>query len=188
MRDEYKKDYEPYQTMGPLCGIFDQRAAERLNHHADAYGFDAISVGGVLVLADGVPGPRAADGEATGRDEVAPAFSAPGVPRRDGFARQRRAGRGTARCDHRKRGVLDLEEGARKARPPTGPREAARTSSIPFVYIAYARKGWMVPNQYWTPGVLSPMAIMGKYYMYYGNDFVPPGRSAGSMPSGSATS
>jgi glyceraldehyde-3-phosphate dehydrogenase (ferredoxin) len=28
MRDEYKKDYEPYQTMGPLSGIFDQRAAE----------------------------------------------------------------------------------------------------------------------------------------------------------------
>ena len=47
-RDEFKKDYEPYQTMGPLCGIFDQRAAERLNHHADMYGFDGISAGGVL--------------------------------------------------------------------------------------------------------------------------------------------
>jgi glyceraldehyde-3-phosphate dehydrogenase (ferredoxin) len=46
MRGEFKKDYEPYQTMGPLCGIFDQRAAERLNHQADMYGFDAISVGG----------------------------------------------------------------------------------------------------------------------------------------------
>jgi glyceraldehyde-3-phosphate dehydrogenase (ferredoxin) len=32
----------------------------------------------------------------------------------------------------------------------------------------------MVPNQYWTPGVLAPMAIMGKYYQYYGNDFLPP--------------
>jgi len=31
-----------------------------------------------------------------------------------------------------------------------------------------------VPNQYWTPGVLSPMAIMGKYYMVYGKDFIPP--------------
>jgi aldehyde:ferredoxin oxidoreductase len=43
-----RKDYEPYQTMGPLRGIFDQRAAERLNHQADRYGFDAISAGGVL--------------------------------------------------------------------------------------------------------------------------------------------
>ena len=32
----------------------------------------------------------------------------------------------------------------------------------------------MVPNQYWTPGALSPMAIMGKYYMYYGAEFMPP--------------
>lgn len=48
MHGIYKKDYEPYQTMGPLCGIFDQRAAEQLNHHADMLGFDAISVGGVL--------------------------------------------------------------------------------------------------------------------------------------------
>jgi glyceraldehyde-3-phosphate dehydrogenase (ferredoxin) len=37
---DYKKDYEPYQTMGPLCGIFDQRAAEKVNHHADRLGFD----------------------------------------------------------------------------------------------------------------------------------------------------
>jgi len=48
------------------------------------------------------------------------------------------------------------------------------------VITAFARNGWMVPNQYWTPGVLSPMAIMGKYYMYYGNDFVPP-RSLGRI-------
>ena len=32
----------------------------------------------------------------------------------------------------------------------------------------------MVPNQYWAPGVLSPMPIMGKYYMHYGADFIPP--------------
>ncbi|HMM35103.1 MAG TPA: aldehyde ferredoxin oxidoreductase N-terminal domain-containing protein, partial [Thermoanaerobaculia bacterium] len=48
LRDEYKKDFEPYQTMGPLCGVFDQRAAELLNGAADAAGFDAISAGGVL--------------------------------------------------------------------------------------------------------------------------------------------
>ncbi|MBP7434038.1 aldehyde ferredoxin oxidoreductase, partial [bacterium] len=45
MNGEFKKDYEPYQTMGPLCGIFDQRAAEKLNHHCDAMGMDAISGG-----------------------------------------------------------------------------------------------------------------------------------------------
>ncbi|MCF7889327.1 MAG: hypothetical protein K9L78_04315, partial [Victivallales bacterium] len=48
MHNEFKKDYEPYQTMGPLSGIFDQRAAEKLNHHADMYGFDGISGGGLV--------------------------------------------------------------------------------------------------------------------------------------------
>ena len=48
MRGEYKKDYEPYQALGPLCGIFDQRSAEELNRAADSAGFDGISLGGVL--------------------------------------------------------------------------------------------------------------------------------------------
>ena len=38
----------------------------------------------------------------------------------------------------------------------------------------------MVPNQYLTPGVLSPMPIMGKYYNYYGDDYLPP-RALGRM-------
>ena len=45
----------------------------------------------------------------------------------------------------------------------------------------------MVPNQYWTPGVLSPMPIMGKYYMYYGPDFIEPrelGRNSAKRLSG----
>ena len=71
------------------------------------------------------------------------------------------------------RGLLDLSQGARKLA-----RRLARTHGQKvldgFLYTAYARKGWMVPNQYWTPGVLSPMTIMGKYYMYYGNEFIPP--------------
>lgn len=32
----------------------------------------------------------------------------------------------------------------------------------------------MVPNQYWTPGALAPMPMMGKYYMFYGPEFFPP--------------
>jgi glyceraldehyde-3-phosphate dehydrogenase (ferredoxin) len=73
----------------------------------------------------------------------------------------------------KRRGLLNLEEGARKFARRLA-RERGKNALDTFVYIAYARKGWMVPNQYWTPGALSPMAIMGKYYMYYGNEFMPP--------------
>lgn len=43
-----------------------------------------------------------------------------------------------------------------------------------FLYNSFGRNGWIVPNQYWSPGVLSPMPIMGKYYMHYGAEFYPP--------------
>ena len=172
MREEFKKDYEPYQTMGPLCGIFDQRAAERLNHHADMLGFDAISVGGVLswlmeCLAAGTLRPD--DLGVTG----APVFAAKDF--RVETDSMTNAALGVELLDSivKRRGLLDLEEGARKFGRRLA-RERGKNVLDPFVYIAYARKGWMVPNQYWTPGALSPMAIMGKYYMYYGNEFMPP--------------
>ena len=45
---KYKKDYEPYQALGPQCGVFDQRAAEELNHFVDAMGIDSIQIGGTV--------------------------------------------------------------------------------------------------------------------------------------------
>lgn len=172
MRGEYKKDYEPYQTMGPLSGIFDQRAAEKLNHHADMYGFDGISVGGVLswmmeCLAEGTLTP-----EELGVKDV-PVFSPKGF---DIVAdSMHNAELGVALLDSivEKRGIVDLQQGARKFARRLS-REKGKKVLDSFIYIPFARKGWMVPNQYWTAGALSPMAIMGKYYMYYGNDFYPP--------------
>jgi glyceraldehyde-3-phosphate dehydrogenase (ferredoxin) len=172
MRAEFKKDYEPYQTMGPLCGIFDQRAAEKLNHHADTCGFDAISVGGVLAwlmecLAQGTL--SAAELGVKGR----PVFS-PEDFRLDTDS-MTNAELGIELLDSmvQRRGILDLAEGARKLARRVA-RDKGREVLDTLVVAAFARKGWMVPNQYWTPGVLSPMAIVGKYYMYYNNDFVPP--------------
>ena len=87
--------------------------------------------------------------------------------------------RAAGRDRRQRRGILDLQEGARKFARRLA-RDKGKPVLDPFVYVPFARKGWMVPNQYWTPGVLSPMPIMGKYYMYYGNDFVPP-RTLGRM-------
>lgn len=176
MKGEFKKDYEPYQTMGPLSGIFDQRAAEKLNHYADMLGFDAISAGGVIawlmecldkgyLVPDDIGVTEKPVFEPEGFDVVIDSMH--------------NATLGCAILDSIISLKIDLHEGARKY--------ARRTSRIKgknilnsFVFSAYARKGWMVPNQYWTPGVLSPMAIMGKYYMYYGDDFIPP-RELGRM-------
>ena len=171
-RDQFKKDYEPYQSMGPLCGIFDQRAAERLNHRADSYGFDAISVGGVLAWLM-----ECLDQDLLGPEELGvrqkPAFSTDGFRVEADSMHNAELGIELLDAIVEKRGRLDLSEGARKVARRLA-REKGKQVLDPFVFVAYARKGWMVPNQYWTPGALSPMAIMGKYYMYYGSDFTPP--------------
>jgi glyceraldehyde-3-phosphate dehydrogenase (ferredoxin) len=181
MRGEYKKDYEPYQAFGPLCGVFDQRAAERLVRYADTAGFDGISAGGVVAwmmeaLADGL-----LSKEDLGVSE-APRWNAKDFDPVEDSAHN--AGIAVEILDSilTKRGVVDLSEGARK-----WGRRLSRSRGTKlldrFLYTAFGRQGWMVPNQYWTPGVLAPMAIMGKYYNHYGADFAPP-RELGRMCAG----
>lgn len=172
MNNEHKKDYEPYQTMGPLCGIFDQRAAERLNRKADSAGFDAISVGGVLswlmeCLDEGLFSP-----EELGIDSK-PVFSPENFKVVEDSHHNAEIGVQLIDSIIEKKGILDLSEGARKFARRAA-REKGKSLLDKFLYNANARKGWSVPNQYWTPGVLSPMPISGKYYMVYSNEFLPP--------------
>jgi glyceraldehyde-3-phosphate dehydrogenase (ferredoxin) len=172
MREEYKKDYEPYQTFGPLCGVFDQRAAERLVRRADTLGFDAISAGGVVAwMMDAL-----SDGLLSAEDlgvTSTPRWTAEGFDPVADSAHNADLGIELLDSIVSRRGQVDLREGARK-----WGRRLSRARGIRlldrFVYTAFGRQGWMVPNQYWTPGVLAPMAMMGKYYMYYGTDFMPP--------------
>jgi glyceraldehyde-3-phosphate dehydrogenase (ferredoxin) len=172
MNGEFKKDYEPYQTMGPLSGIFDQRAAEQLNHHADMLGFDGISSGGVIAWLMECLAKEYLKPKDLGVKRV-PIFRAKDFDVVGASLHNAEIGIGLLDAIIDQRGLLDLSQGARKLA-----RRLARTHGQKvldgFLYTAYARKGWMVPNQYWTPGVLSPMTIMGKYYMYYGNEFIPP--------------
>lgn len=172
MNNEYKKDYEPYQSMGPLCGVFDQRAAEKLAHHADMYGFDAISAGGVLAWLM-----ECIDDKLITTDDcgvkTGPVFSLPDFSLEDSSHRNADLGIELLDAIIEKRGKLNLKTGARRLARHIA-REKGREVLDKLVYTAFARRGWMVPNQYWVPGVLSPMPIMGKYYMYYGSDFLPP--------------
>lgn len=172
MNNHFKKDYEPYQTMGPLCGIFDQRAAEQLNRAADSAGFDAISIGGVLSWLMECLDEQHLTPEELAVDRV-PVFSPEGF--RVVEDSQHNAELGVQLIDSiiQRRGILDLSEGARKFARRLARKKGKKVLDS-FVYNANARKGWSVPNQYWTPGVLSPMPIAGKYYMVYGTDFIPP--------------
>lgn len=136
------------------------------------YGFDAISAGGIISwLMECLDQRLLTSGELGVKD--CPVFS----PKDFNVVSDsmHNADIGVALLDSiiEKRGIINLENGARKFARHLS-RDKGKKVLDPFVYTAFARKGWMVPNQYWTPGALSPMAIMGKYYMHYGKDFLPP--------------
>jgi glyceraldehyde-3-phosphate dehydrogenase (ferredoxin) len=174
---EFKKDYEPYAALGPLCGIFDQRAAERLNKHVDTQGWDAIQAGGTVawvmeLVAEGLL--PAAD------------FGLPAEGPRFAFAHHPAQFDVVADSAHNAayaQAVVDMilhsEPGAVFRR---GLRAAAKLLDTRYaidsqhraVYTANGAEGCMVPNQYHTPGMLAPMPIMGKYFSYYENRWLPP--------------
>ena len=172
---EYKKDYEPYQTMGPLIGVFDQRVAEKVNHHADELGFDGIQIGGYLAwimecLEAGLM--NTAD---LGLADVPnrPIFEPIGFnPVADS---QHNGALAMALLDKCAEPGHLLARGMRAVAAELGP--AARDRAV---YLANGEGGWMVPNQYWVPGMFAPQSVMGKYYVYYKFDYHPP-RELGRM-------
>jgi len=175
--EEFKKDYEPYEILGPNSGIFDQRAAEKVNKFVDMMGLDSIQTGGtvswlmellyekLIPPADfGLPieGPRFKFASQPDQFDVVTdsafnadyaieiikmiLFSDAGKPFRRGL-------RTAARILDQKYGIHSIDRA---------------------VYTAHGLEGCMVPNQYWVPGMFSPMPLMGKYFSYYGLDFMSP--------------
>jgi glyceraldehyde-3-phosphate dehydrogenase (ferredoxin) len=192
----YKKDYEPYHALGPQIGVFDQRAAEGINHFVDAMGIDAIQMGGTVAWimemitddllnpqAYGLPpreemnftfvpsgdsGKPARIRQGKGFDVVADSMSnavyAQKIVEMILFADAGEVFRQGIRVAAR---VLDQQTPA----VVNGPSSKFNASAV---YNAHGASGCMTPNQYWVPGMLAPMPMMGKYFVYYGIDYVPP--------------
>lgn len=180
LNGKYKKDYEPYHALGPQCGVFDQRAAEILNDHADAMGMDAIQIGGTLawimecVAHDLIPADKfgfpdksemkfqqfTADTKEFDlvKDSLRNAQFAIKLINAILFDERAAVFRKGIRL-----AAYDLNE----QYPDTEPLERA-------VFLSHADNGHMVPNQYWVPGMGSPMPLMGKYYVFYGGGFTTP--------------
>jgi glyceraldehyde-3-phosphate dehydrogenase (ferredoxin) len=172
MNGIYKKDYEPYQTMGPNSGIFDQRAAEKINHYADAMGFDAIQVGSLIswimecILKKKFP-------KEDFDIDMEPSWDWKNFDIiKDSH---NNADMGCQIIDR----ILNSDkcaifrEGIRNAAKTLDKRYGTDTINL-AVFNSFAEEGCMVPNQYWVPGMFSPMPIMGKYFEHYGADYLDP--------------
>ena len=67
-----------------------------------------------------------------------------------------------------------IRQAAKELDERYGLTEAGKRTIDRAVYTAHGKQGGMTPNQYWVPGMLAPMPMMGKYFVYYGVEFLPP--------------
>ncbi len=180
---KYKKDFEPYQALGPLCGVFDQRAAEELNHYVDALAMDSIQIGGTAswlmeLISEGLVNPE--EFHLPPASEMRFDFTA-NLSEFDLESDSRR----NANYAEKIITMIVFEpegepfrQGIRHAAAELDQRyglsEAGKRTVDRAVYTAHGKNGCMTPNQYWVPGMLAPMPMMGKYFVYYGVEFLPP--------------
>lgn len=178
LNGRYKKDYEPYHALGPQCGVFDQRAAELLNDFVESMGFDAIEAGGTLawileLVSQGLIPPR--DFGFPPREELKFAY-VDNLEQFDVVADSLKNAEYAIQVTSQ---VLTdprcevFRQGIRAAAAALDQRYKIRSRDR-AVYLPHGENGYMTPNQYWVPGMFSPMPMMGKYFVYYGVDFLPP--------------
>jgi glyceraldehyde-3-phosphate dehydrogenase (ferredoxin) len=172
MNGKFKKDYEPYEALGPNIGVFDQRAAEKINHYVDAMGFDAIQAGSLVswimecVLKNKFP-----------KED----FDIDMIPKWD-FRNFNVVKDSNHNADVACQIIDRILNNDKCAIFRRGIRNAAKEIDSKYnigsinlaVFNSFGKEGCMVPNQYWVPGMFSPMPIMGKYFEYYGADYLDP--------------
>ena len=174
----YKKDYEPYHALGPQVGVFDQRAAELLNDHVDAMGLDSIQTGGTLAWIMELVAERLIDPLSFGfppAERLKFHFSADPAQfdvAADSLLNAQYAMDLTNAILFDPRAEI-FRAGIRAAALALDKLLGIRSVDR-AVFLGHGEQGCMVPNQYWVPGMLSPMPMMGKYFVHYGVEFLAP--------------
>jgi glyceraldehyde-3-phosphate dehydrogenase (ferredoxin) len=176
---EHKKDYEPYEALGPNSGIFDQRAAEKAVKEVEVMGFDAIEFGNVsswvlecihkgllrkeeIGLEDGV-----AFDPLTFKIEYSHQNAQAVITLAELVAYGKEIG-------------AILAKGVRMAAKELDMRFADRVANVGesfsdnTLYLSYGETGCISPAQYWVPGEFVPIPIQGKYLTNYTINSLPP--------------
>jgi len=182
-----KMDYEPSNALGPFIGVFDAEETRRLIDLVDEAGMDAIEAGHVVawlldLLGRGMLHPEELGLEGLpGRPSLDPlrVLEDPEAVTRANAEAARRILE--AMLEHRgwlptlvaTRGLraaakaLNAGLPGRVAMHHTGFHDAA-------VYAAHGDRGYMTPNLYWSPGVVAPMPVLGRYWTVYSPGFAEP--------------
>ncbi|HIQ23971.1 MAG TPA: aldehyde ferredoxin oxidoreductase [Pyrodictium delaneyi] len=177
-----KIDYEPSNALGPFSGVLRAEDMAGLVELADELGIDAIEAGHIVAwLFDLLQRGMLSPGELglgerpvfdpavyqVGRDSRANAEAArailEGLVEHRGWILTLVARRGLRAAAH----ALNLRYSGRVYMYRTGYQDVA-------VYSAYGERGYMTPNLYWSPGLVAPVPVPGRYWTVYSPSFAPP--------------
>ncbi|WFO75076.1 glyceraldehyde-3-phosphate ferredoxin oxidoreductase [Desulfurococcaceae archaeon MEX13E-LK6-19] len=180
-KGKYKTDYEPYEGQGPIIGVFDINEIEKGVEAIDSLGFDAIEVSNVVAwIFDALEKGLLRPDEVGLRDK--PCFNPETY---------------TLECSKKniELAVKILHDLAWGRQPllrligEKGLRSAAKILDILYedrvktvglkfedlaVYALFGEEGHITPNFYWTPGMVAPLAVLGRYWTLYKSVFVEP--------------
>lgn len=180
-KGKYKSDYEPYNGLGPFIGVFDVHEAEKVVELADAYGIDAIELGYIVgflfeAVYRGLLKPEEVG--LTSKPELDPgkaglesskwnAKLAVEVVENLAFGKNpivRLVG---------ERGVRDAAKILDVLYADRVEKVGVKFSDLP-VYAVFGERGHISPNYYWTPGLVAPLYVLGKYWTVYSGVFAEP--------------
>ncbi|MCE4624572.1 MAG: aldehyde ferredoxin oxidoreductase [Desulfurococcales archaeon] len=176
-----KLDYEPAHAMGPMIGVITLSDTARLVEIVDDLGLDAIETGHVVAwLFDSLARGLLERGE----------LGIDGIPVMDPIQLTPETSRLNARLaeqvitslvmrDKRIPAII-AQEGARQAASILDEEHSSivKARGVGFkdllVYAAFGRQGYMTPNYYWSPGLIAPLYVLGRYWTNYSPSYAEP--------------
>lgn len=176
-----KLDYEPAHGMGPMIGVITLEDAAGLVELVDDLGLDAIEAGHTIAwLYDAVEKGLIKPGEMDldERPVLDPLALDPATSKVNAVAARRLL----ERLVERRGEVTSLIalEGAREAARILDEVYEVRVSSSGWrfrdllVYASFGETGYMTPNYYWSPGMVAPMFLLGRYWTNYSPSYTSP--------------
>ena len=178
---DVKLDYEPAHALGPMIGVITLDDTRRLVELADDLGVDAIEAGHIIAwIFDAVARGLLDESDAglDGKPVLDPLALSPETSRANAVLAERVL-RSLATPDtrvssmiaawgaRRTARMLDEEHRSRVERTGWGFRDL-------LVYAAFGSEGYMTPNYYWSPGMIAPLYVLGRYWTNYSPAYMEP--------------
>ncbi|RLG77748.1 MAG: aldehyde ferredoxin oxidoreductase [Thermoprotei archaeon] len=176
-----KVDYEPFNGLGPMVGVFKFELSAELVDLVDALGFDAIEIGHVVswlmeAIEKGLLKP-----EELGLDKK-PFFDARNFDLEKSLVNAEVVKKLVEGLVKQENEILKLiaEKGLRAAAKELDKKFSDRVNKLGIkfedlaVYTPYGEEGYMTPNYYWTPGMVAPLFVLGRYWTNYTPTFMEP--------------